>query len=325
MAAPTSDETRLAYALSSEEHDARTLVAIAQRAEEAGVRSVWVSDHFHPWIDRQGQSPFVWSVVGGIAATTDLTVTTAVTCPTIRIHPAILAQATATASNMLPEGRFRFGVGSGEALNEHVVGDRWPPADLRLDMLSEAIELIRRLWTGEQVTHRGRHYTVENARIYTRPSGDIPVVISAFGPEALRVAAEHGDGWMTTHPAGDMLEAYREAGGAGPAYGSFKVCWGEDEASARKLVHELWPTSGIPGQLHQDLPTPAHFEQAASRVTVEEATQGTPCGPDPEPYVETFRQFAEAGFDEVAVTQIGPDQEGFFRFYERELRPRLAG
>jgi G6PDH family F420-dependent oxidoreductase len=317
--------TELAYALSSEEHDARTLVETARRAEQAGFRSVWISDHYHPWIDRQGESPFVWSVIGGIAATTDLRVTTGVTCPTMRIHPAVVAQATATSSNLLPEGRFVFGVGSGEALNEHILGDRWPAADLRLSMLAEAVEVIRALWTGEQVTHRGEHYTVENARIYTTPSGEIPIVISAFGPQALRLAAEHGDGWMITGPDADMLAEYRAAGGKGKAYGAIKACWGEDEGAARKLAHEIWPTSGVPGQLHQDLPTPTHFEQAASNVTVEQATEGTPCGPDPDRYVEAFRPFAEAGFDEVAITQIGPDQEGFFRFYERELRDRLAG
>ena len=316
--------TELAYALSSEEHDARTLVATAQRAEQAGFRSVWISDHFYSWIDRQGQSPFVWSVIGGIAATTELTVTTGVTCPTMRIHPAILAQATATCSDLLPDGRFRFGVGSGEALNEHVLGDRWPPADLRLSMLEEAVELIRRLWTGEQVTHRGEHYTVENARIYTTPSSEIPILISAFGPLALVLAAEHGDGWMTTAPDADMLRQYRDAGGKGRTYGSLKACWGEDEGTARKLAHEIWPTSGVPGQLHQDLPTPSHFEQAASNVTVEQATEGTPCGPDPDRYVEAFRPYVDAGFDEVAITQIGTDQDGFFRFYERELRDRLA-
>lgn len=316
--------TELAYALSSEEHDARTLVAVAQRAGQAGFRSVWISDHFHPWIDRQGQSPFVWSVIGGIAASTDLTVTTAVTCPTVRIHPAVLAQATATSSNLLPEGRFRFGVGSGEALNEHVLGDRWPPPDVRLSMLAEAIELIRRLWTGDMVTHRGAHYTVENARIYTRPDGDIPIVVSAFGPKALLLAAEHGDGWMTSGPDAAMLARYRSAGGNGGTYGAMKVCWGDDEDNARKLAHEIWPTSGVPGQLNQDMPTPAHFEQAASNVTVEQATEGTPCGPDPERYVDAYTPFLDAGFDEVGITQIGPDQEGFFRFYERELRHRLA-
>jgi G6PDH family F420-dependent oxidoreductase len=315
--------TEVAYALASEEHDARTLVATAQRAEQAGFRSVWISDHYHPWIDRQGQSPFVWSVIGGIAASTGLTVTTGVTCPTIRIHPAVLAQATATSSNLLPGGRFRFGVGSGEALNEHILGDRWPPADVRLDMLAEAIAVIRELWTGEMVTHRGPHYTVENARLYTRPDGDIPVLISAFGPLALTLAAEHGDGWVTTGPDIEMLGQYRAAGGTGPACGALKVCWGDDEAIARKLAHEIWPTSGVPGQLHQDLPTPAHFEQAASIVGEDHATEGTPCGPDPERHVAALRPFFEAGFDEVTVTQIGPDQEGFFRFWETELRPRL--
>jgi G6PDH family F420-dependent oxidoreductase len=313
----------LAYALSSEEHDARALVATAQRAEEAGFRSVWISDHYHPWIDRQGQSPFVWSVIGGIAATTGVTVTTGVTCPLIRIHPAVIAQATATSSNLLPGGRFRFGVGTGEALNEHILGDRWPPADVRLDMLAEAVEVIRALWTGDQVTHRGRHYTVENARIYTPPDGPIPVIVSAFGPKAIDVAAEIGDGWVTTGPDADLLGRYRSAGGTGPALGAVKVCWAEDEGDARKLAYEMWPTSGIPGQLHQDLPTPAHFEQAASLVTEEAANKGTPCGPDPEPYVAAVRAYADAGFDEVAVTQIGPDQEGFFRFYERELKRRL--
>jgi G6PDH family F420-dependent oxidoreductase len=315
--------TEIAYALSSEEHDARTLVNVARRAEAAGFRSLWISDHYHPWIDRQGQSPFVWSVIGAIAATTELTVTTAVTCPLIRIHPAVIAQATATSANLLP-GRFRFGVGTGEALNEHILGDPWPAADVRLDMLAEAIEVIRSLWTGKTVTHRGEHYTVEHARIYTAPDDTIPVLVSAFGPKALEVAARIGDGWMTTHPDAEMAERYQESGGTGPALGALKVCWGPDEADARKLAYELWPTSGIPGQLSQDLPTSAHFEQAASIVTEEAATEGVPYGPDPERYVEAVRSYVDAGFDEVAITQIGPDQDGFLEFYERELRGRLG-
>jgi G6PDH family F420-dependent oxidoreductase len=315
--------TEIAYALSSEEHDARTLVNVARRAEAAGFRSLWISDHYHPWIDRQGQSPFVWSVIGAIAATTELIVTTAVTCPLIRIHPAVIAQATATSANLL-QGRFRFGVGTGEALNEHILGDPWPAADVRLDMLTEAIEVIRSLWTGKTVTHRGEHYTVEHARIYTAPDDTIPVLVSAFGPKALEVAARIGDGWMTTHPDAGMAERYQESGGTGPALGALKVCWGPDEADARKLAYELWPTSGIPGQLSQDLPTPAHFEQAASIVTEEAATEGVPVGPDPERYVEAVRSYVDAGFDEVAITQIGPDQDGFLEFYETELRGRLG-
>jgi G6PDH family F420-dependent oxidoreductase len=316
--------TEFAYALSSEEHDARTLVDTARRAEAAGFRSVWVSDHYHPWIDRQGQSPFVWSVVGALAAATDLTVTTAVTCPLIRIHPAVIAQAAATSSNLL-RGRFRLGVGTGEALNEHIFGDPWPAIDVRQDMLAEAIEVMRALWTGETVTHRGEHYTVEHARIYTTPDGSIPVIVSAFGPEALQLAVRVGDGWMTTSPAADMVKDYRAQGGSGPALGQLKVCWGSDEAAARTLAYELWPTGGVPGQLHQDLPTPQHFEQAASIVTEEVATDGVPCGPDPERYVEALRPYVDAGFDEVALTQIGPDQRGFFDFYEAELKGRLPG
>ncbi|MFP3901437.1 MAG: TIGR03557 family F420-dependent LLM class oxidoreductase [Acidimicrobiia bacterium] len=315
--------TDLGYALMSEEHDARTLVRIAQRAEAAGFRSVWISDHYHPWIDRQGQSPFVWAVIGAIAATTDLTVTTGVTCPIVRIHPAILAQATATCSNLLPGERFRFGVGSGEALNEHILGDRWPPVDLRHEMLVESMDVIRQLWTGKEVTHRGRHYTVENARIYTGPDGEIPILVSAFGPAALAVAKEHGDGWITTKPDEEGMRSWQD-GGSGPAVGMIKCCWGEDAEAARALAHEVWPTSGVPGQLSQDLPTPAHLEQAVSVVSVEEATAGKPCGPDPEPYLEQLQTFADLGFDEVTITQIGPDQEGFFRFFERELRPRLG-
>jgi G6PDH family F420-dependent oxidoreductase len=166
---------------------------------------------------------------------------------------------------------------------------------------------------------------VENARIYTTPDGSIPVIVSAFGPKAIDVAAQIGDGWVTTGPDADLHDRYRRAGGSGPAMGALKVCWAEDEGDARKLAYELWPTSGIPGQLSQDLPTPAHFEQAASLVSEEAANEGHPCGPDPDAYVAAVGDYADAGFDEVALTQIGPDQDGFFRFYERELKPRLDG
>ena len=176
--------------LSSEEHGPMALLAQAHQAEEAGLRSVFVSDHFHPWLDRQGESPFVWSIIGGIAATTKLKVTTGVTCPTVRIHPAIIAQAAAT-SQLLLDGRFVLGVGSGEALNEHILGHRWPLTETRHEMLEEAIDIIRRLWQGDTVTHHGRHYTVENARIFSRPETPPPVVVSSFGPEATAMAARN--------------------------------------------------------------------------------------------------------------------------------------
>lgn len=308
--------------LSSEEHGPGALLSTAEQAGDAGFRSVLISDHFHPWTDRQGESPFVWSVIGAIAAATELRITTGVTCPTVRIHPAIVAQAAAT-SQLLAGGRFVLGVGSGEALNEHVLGDRWPPAATRLEMLEEAVDLIRELWEGGSVTHHGRHYTVDNARIYSRPDVPPPVVVSAFGPQALELAARIGDGMATVQPDGDMVRGYRQQGGRGPTVGAVKVCWDSDEQRARKLAHELWPTDCLPGQLNQELVVPAHFEQAASLVTEDMVAEQIACGPDPERHVQAIRRYLDAGFDEVYVNQVGPDQAGFLDFYRRELRPRL--
>src|ERR1700728_5291888 len=210
--------------LSSEEHGPSDLVAQAQLAERSGFRSVFISDHFHPWIDRQGESPFVWSVIGAISASTDLKVTTGVTCPTVRVNPAILAQAAAT-SQLLLDGRFVFGVGSGEALNEHILGHRWPPVETRLEMLEEAVEVIRQLWEGGLVTHHGRYYTVENARIYSLPDSPPPIVVSAFGPDATDVAARIGDGFVTVQPDAELLERYRKNGGTGRALAGAEGCW----------------------------------------------------------------------------------------------------
>lgn len=312
----------IGYFLSSEEHDGTTLVETAVRAEEAGFRSVWVSDHFHPWTDRQGQSPFVWCVIGGIAARTQLRVTTAVTCPTFRIHPAVMAQAAATAAAMMP-GRFTFGLGSGEALNEHVLGQHWPPPETRQDRLREAIEIMRALWEGGWVDWYGDHYTVEGARIYTRPDQPIPIQISAFGPRSMELVITHGDGWITTSPDRKLMEQFRRAG-RGRASAGIKVCWGPDEAAARRMAHELWPNAGVPGQLSQELPMPAHFQQASSLVTEDQIGEIFACGPDPERHIAAIRPFLEAGFDEVYVSQIGPDQAGFMEFYEKELRHRLG-
>lgn len=309
--------------LSSEEHGPRSLLRQAQMAEAAQMRGVFISDHFHPWIDSQGQSPFVWSVVGAIGATTSLPVMTGVTCPTVRIHPVILAQAAATSQSLL-DGRFIFGVGSGEALNEHILGDHWPPVVTRLEMLEEAVEVIRRLWQGDLVTHHGRFYTVENARLYTLPDTPPPIVVSAFGAEAAEVAARVGDGFVTVKPGSDLLEHYRRHGGGGDAVAALKVCWDGDESRARKLAHQLWPTEAVDGQLSQELPLPSHFEAATSHVTEEMVADLVPCGPDPERHIAAIERFFEAGFDRVYVNQIGPNQEGFFDFYARELRPRLA-
>jgi G6PDH family F420-dependent oxidoreductase len=313
----------IGYFLSSEEHGPAELVRQAQQAEQAGFRSVWISDHYHPWNDRQGQSPFVWSVIGGIAATTNLRVTTAVTCPTVRIHPAVLAQAAATAALMLP-GRFQLGVGSGENLNEHILGDRWPRLEVRLEMLEEAVDVMRKLWVGRLASYDGRYYRVENARIYSLPPDPPPVLVSALGPKAVSVAARIGDGLISTQPDKESLERYVAEGGKGPKQGGFKVCWARDEQDARKTAHELWPNNLLPGQLSQELALPSHFEQASQLVTEDALAEMVPCGPDPERHLASLRQYLDAGFDEVYVSQIGDDQAGFFDFWRRELAPRLG-
>jgi G6PDH family F420-dependent oxidoreductase len=312
----------IGYFLSSEEHSPTALVDQARWAADVGVGSVWISDHFHPWLDEQGESPFVWSVIGAIAATTDLQVTTAVTCPTMRIHPAIIAQAAAT-SSLLLQGRFELGVGTGEALNEHILGDVWPLTDERLDMLAEAVEVMRALWTGDEVTHRGEHYVVEAARLYSAPTSDIPVVMSGFGPKATKRAATFADGYVNVSPAKELVDLYRSEGGRGEASAGMKICWGDDARRCAELVHHLWRNTGVSGELSQELRTPAHFDQASELVTVDHILESTPCGPDVEPIVALAKQYVDAGFERIYINQIGPNQEEFFRFFAAELAPAL--
>ena len=218
----------IGYAMSSEEHPPNDLVRHARRAEEVGFTYALISDHFHPWVDAQGQSPFVWGVIGGIAEATErLRLGTGVTCPMIRTHPAIIAHAAATAGSMM-EGRFFLGVGSGENLNEHILGDHWPAPDERLEMLEEAIEVIRLLWQGGYQTHRGKHYTVENARLYTLPDEPPEIMVAASKPLAAELAGRLGDGFIGTAPEAEIVEKFESAGGAGkPKFGQVACCWAE--------------------------------------------------------------------------------------------------
>jgi coenzyme F420-dependent glucose-6-phosphate dehydrogenase len=315
---------RIGYALSCEEHPPARLVELARRAEEIGFEFALISDHYHPWLDVQGNSAFVWSVLGAIAERTDkIILGTGVTCPTIRIHPAIVAQAAATTAAMLPR-RFWFGLGTGENLNEHVTGARWPPTSLRREMLEEAVEVIRALFTGEQVEHRGHHYTVENARLYTLPEESPPLMIAASGPKAADLAGRIGDGFIGIAPQSELIEAFDEAGGQGkPKIGQAHVCWAEDEDQAKELAVKQWSNEGLGGELSQELPTPAHFEQAAETVREEDICGTIPCGPDVDQFMDSVNQYFDAGYDHIYFHQIGEDQEGFFDFAERELLPRL--
>jgi len=309
--------------LSSEEHSPTRLVDLGVLAEAHGFDFVSISDHYHPWTDSQGHSPFVWSVLGALAArTTSIEVGVGVTCPTTRIHPAILAQATATTA-LLYGGRFVWGVGSGEALNEHILGDRWPRADVRLAMLEEAVGLIRELWSGEQINHDGEHYEVENARIYDVPDPAPPIIVSAFGPKAAELAARLGDGLWISGPAADTVDTWRQAGGSGPVYAQLTLCWANDQDEAVETAHRIWPNTEVPGQLSQDLPTPAHFEQASSKVTPEQIAEAVACGPDPAPVLSSIEEMVAAGVDHVYLHQIGPDQEGFVDFWDEHLAPQV--
>jgi len=313
------------YTLSSEEHGPQALVANARRAEELGFDFVSISDHYHPWVTAQGHSPFVWSVLGAIAASTEhIEVGVGVTCPILRIHPAVLAQAAATTS-LLFDGRFFFGVGTGEALNEHITGERWPRPEIRREMLEEAVAVMRRLWIGDTVDHRGAYYEVENARLFDPPAGTIPVIVSGFGTEAAELSGRIGDGYWGNSPERDLVDAFEKAGGTGPRYAQLNLCWGTDEDSAKKTVYEIWPNAGVAGQLSQDLPTWTHFEQAAEPLTVEQVTESVPCGPDiVDDLVKSVRQYVDAGYDHLYFHNIGPDQDGFFRFWESELSDAVA-
>jgi coenzyme F420-dependent glucose-6-phosphate dehydrogenase len=314
----------LGYALSSEELPPNDLVRYAQRAEAVGFTFAMISDHYHPWIDRQGHSAFVWSVIGAIAHnTTQLRLATGVTCPIMRLHPAIIAQAAATAAAMMP-GRFALGVGTGENLNEHILGERWPPHAVRLAMLEEAVQVIRLLWQGGTQTHRGRYYTVENARLYTLPETLPPILVAASGPQAAAAAGRIGEGLVTTREQEDILAQFDAAGGRGkPRYIQFSACWAPDDASALRTAYEYWPNAGLPGELSQELPTPAYFEQAVQLVRAEDIGQVIVCGPDPAKHLEKIHRLTEAGYDHIYVHQVGPDQEGFLRFYEHDILPKV--
>jgi G6PDH family F420-dependent oxidoreductase len=316
--------TRFGYTLSSEEHGPRQLVQHAVAAERAGFDFAVISDHFHPWIDRQGESPFVWGVLGALAEATDeIPLATGVTCPTVRINPAIVAQAAATAALLLP-GRFSLGVGSGEALNEHILGDRWPPVPLRQELLEEAIEVIRLLWEGGLKTHRGTHFTVENARIYSLPDEPPPILVAVAGEDSVDLAARAGDGLVGTAPVAESVERFRKRGGDGkPTYGQLHVCWAASEEEGRRTALEWWPNGAMSGSHFLELPLPSHFEEAAEQIEEEDIGESIVCGPDTGRHVAAIREYMDAGYDHVYVHQIGPDQTGFIDFCERDLLPAL--
>jgi G6PDH family F420-dependent oxidoreductase len=315
---------KLGYASSSEEHTPNALVEHLVQAEDVGFSFALMSDHFHPWVSAQGHSPFVWAVLGGVAtATSKIEVGTGVTCPIMRIHPAILAQAAATVAAMM-EKRFFFGIGTGENLNEHILGDRWVPYDIRAQMFEESVAIIRELWKGEVVNHWGDFYSVEDARLYTVPKTLPPIMIAASGPHSAEMAGRIGDGLINTKPDAKIVEKFRKAGGGDkPRYGQLTVCWAATREEAINTAHKILPNAGLKGDLSTELRTVRHFEQVVEMVTKEEVAESVICGPEPEPYIKALQEYLDAGYDHLYIHQVGPDQAGFFRFFERELRDQL--
>lgn len=317
---------QIGYTLSSEEFRPTELVELAVKAEELGFQFASISDHFHPWMDSQGHSPLVWSVLGGIAArTSTIPVMTGVTALSWRYHPTILAQAVATVADMMP-GRFNFGVGTGEALNEHIVGAPWPPVNIRQDMMIESLEIMRSLWEGGYTTIQGQFYEVHNARLYTLPEQLPPIFIAASGPESAEIAAEFGDALISTSPDKEVVDAFRQAGGEGkPVYGQITLQYSQDEEKSAETALKYWGYTVLGGQASQELSLPKHYQEAVEGLaTPEVIKKSVVCGPDPAKYHEKVQAYVDAGFTHVYFHQIGPDQDSFLDFAKKELLPTYA-
>ena len=314
----------LGYALSSEEHSPSDLVHNARAAEEVGFGFGLISDHIHPWIDAQGHSAFVWSTIAAIAQTTEtFRIGTGVTCPSIRIHPAVIAHAAATTACLM-RGRFFLGVGTGENLNEHVLGAKWPAPDERLEMLEEAVEVLRLLWQGDYQTHRGKHYTVENLRIFDLPDKPIDVAVAAMQPQAAELAGRIGDALINVAPKEEIIATFEDAGGKGkPKYGQITVCYAESKDAAKKTAFDVWPNALVEGSASQELPLPKDFEQLVEGRAADELEETLTLGPDADEYIDQIKDYDKAGYTHVYFHQIGPDQAGFLHFAKSELFPRL--
>jgi G6PDH family F420-dependent oxidoreductase len=311
------------YKLMSEEHSPSTLVQNAVRAEQVGFEFAAISDHFSPWLEEQGHSPFAWSVIGAIAnATSVIGLMTAVTCPTMRYHPAIVAQAAATMA-LLSNNRFTLGLGSGERLNEHIVGTGWPGIAERQSRLNEAIEIIKGLLSATLTRYHGEYFRLDHARLFDRPDSPPAVIVAAAGPEAARLAGRKADGLVTTEPRAELVEAYRSAGGAGPRYAEVALCFAESEEDARKTAHRYFRWSAIGGPPMPELPSTEAFAAATEAVAPETVAKKVVCGPSVERHIEAIERYVRAGYDHLILLQIGPEQDAFLDFFERELKPRL--
>jgi G6PDH family F420-dependent oxidoreductase len=314
--------TAYGYSLMCELHHPDQLLDQARQAEQAGFDFLTISDHIHPWLYSHHHSPFAWSVLGALAAQTEqVDLVSLVTCPIIRYHPVIVAQMSATVAAM-SGGRFRLGVGAGENLNEHVTGSAWPPVHVRHEMLAEAIGIIRMLHEGGYRSFEGKHYTVNDARIFTLPEEPPPVYVAASGPGALRVAAELGDGYINTEPRGDLVEGFRASVPDGPVMGQMAVSVDDDPDRALSIAHERFRFAASGWKVQSELPNPKNFEAATAAVREDDMADLVPSGTEVEPYVEAVDRWLDAGYDHLALAPVG-DPARFFEFWKAELAPAL--
>ncbi len=314
----------IGYKLMAEEHGPASLVRNTARAEQAGFDFAAISDHFFPWLDAQGHSPFAWTVLGAAAqATSHIGLMTAVTCPIMRYHPAIIAQGAATMA-VLSGDRFILGLGAGERLNEHIVGEGWPGIGERHERLSEAYDIIRGLLDGSMANYRGKYFNLDDAKLFDRSDRAPAIIGAAGGPEAARLAGRKADGLITTVPKSDLIENYRSAGGTGPLYAEIPMCYAASEDKARQIAHRFHRWSLAGGPVMPELPDPEAFDAASSRITPDDVAEEVSLGPSPETHLKAIREYIDAGYDHLILTQIGPEQDAFFEYFERELRPALS-
>ncbi|MFJ4776140.1 TIGR03557 family F420-dependent LLM class oxidoreductase [Streptomyces sp. NPDC088762] len=316
---------QIGYTMMTEQAGPRDLVDHVVGAERAGFDFSVTSDHYFPWLDSQGHSPYAWSVLGAAAQATDrIPLMTFVTCPTFRYHPAVVAQKAAT-MQLLAQGRFRLGLGSGENLNEHIVGAGWPAAQVRLERFEEAVRIVRALLDGESVTHHGTHFDVDDARLWDLPDTPPPLAIAASGASSCEIAGRYGDALVAVQPERDIVTAFGEHGGAGkPCLGQVPVSFDPDREAAVRRAHDQFRWSVGGWQVNAELPGPGGFAAATQHVRPGDVADTIPCGDDPAAVVEAVRAYVDAGFTEVALVQIGGDQQKpFLHWAEKELLPAL--
>ena len=315
--------TSYGYKLMSEEHSACELVRNACRAEQAGFDFAAISDHYDPWLHSQGHSPQAWTVLGAVAASTErIGLATAVTCPTLRYHPTVVAQFAATLA-VLSAGRFTLGLGAGEHLNEHIVGRGWPGPEIRHEMLAEAIDVIKLLFEGRTVSYEGAHIAADRAKLWDVPDSPPPLAVAAGGLRAARLAGEKAAGLFATEPRPELIDTWKAAGGKGALFAEVALCWAPTESEAVRIAYERFRFAALGWKVMAELPRPDGFEAATRWIRPEDVTQYVACGPDVERHVAAVRKYVEAGFDHIVVIGVGPDQDAFLRFWKNELEPKL--